>query len=459
MGRIKGQSCPMALPDQPPLVEPLAPGHGLYFLHIPKTAGSASRDAIASCFHPTDVQVVNTLPDLAPIRPGIVSSARFISGHLGRLVSVSARQPLRTITLLREPMSRALSHLRHLRVRGIDDGTLTPIVQSMGIDAFVRSDIGACELRNVQTRQLGQTDPSEAMDLIRNRGTEGARLSACSGRRALLDEAKRALEGAWRVGVQDDVAGFVSAVRVGLGWPPAARVERANTAEDMGAQGASAGGASGSVSGGLSEPGAPADDVLEAETRARLEDLQDLDLPLWDFARQLVASRAEAFSPRAIESAYRAFMAQQQRIGECELTMDMPIRGLGWLWPERSEAGEWWRWMGPEPSASIDLPLAEGRDLQLRFAAAAQTPDVVSSLRIEANGHPLELDRWQVPWAMCGPTQCNAVIPARAIAAGAGMTRLAFHVGRVVQPASEWPGHGDTRKLGLYLGWVRIEPA
>lgn len=145
----------------------------LYFLHIPKTAGTSIRywlldlfssDDYLECFHlkPLQQQALETL-----------ESHRFFSGHFGlKLHEILSRKP-KTITWLRDPIDREISQYFYLRANAkefrehVDDpvSSIHPF-SSRYLDAVLTSGLpqlcqnehpGYCD--NLQVRYLAGLSP------------------------------------------------------------------------------------------------------------------------------------------------------------------------------------------------------------------------------------------------------------------------------------------------------------
>jgi hypothetical protein len=128
---------------------------------------------------------------------------------------------------------------------------------------------------------------------------------------------------------------------------------------------------------------------------------------------------------------------------------DRKIDGSGWWPPEESRT-----WM-TSPTASIVTRLRAGNDYELTFRVTMGiAPDVLASLHLDVNGHPIELAARQDPkgaWVFRGH------LPGKVVARDDRKTTLRFSVNRVVTPKSLGINE-DTRTLAVQFDWLRIEP-
>ncbi|MEM1088759.1 MAG: sulfotransferase family 2 domain-containing protein [Pseudomonadota bacterium] len=138
----------------------MPPHNHHFFMHIPKTAGTTLRTVLELRFDaqrtvPSD-QVMRQsfngnyppIPYLMELSEDVWSNTQLLRGHYPwQLMKRFARTPV-MLTMLREPVARSVSHLRHVRRNAAwaKDLSLADIMQKR---AFVQSHIA-----NIQTRML-----------------------------------------------------------------------------------------------------------------------------------------------------------------------------------------------------------------------------------------------------------------------------------------------------------------
>lgn len=227
-----------------------------FFCHIPKTAGTSTRLALARQFgeeaiypQPDDEQRLAGF-DIDLLRTEFErrgDEIRVIVGHYPLWVVDLLGEQFRCFTLLRDPVARTLSHLRYQRL--IDDNYAGKSLE----EAYATPANLFGVIHNMMVKMLG-TEPGELKDV--------AQWVTCTDEH--LERAKRALENMDVVGVQTQYGSFLADLEKTFGWDMGEEV-RANTTNY--------------------EP-------VDPEFTQRIARDSPLDMALYHFARDLVASRA-----------------------------------------------------------------------------------------------------------------------------------------------------------------------
>ncbi|MGC9195589.1 MAG: sulfotransferase family 2 domain-containing protein [Syntrophobacteraceae bacterium] len=149
----------------------------LIFLHIPKTGGTTLKSILDREYgrnHTVSmgIEISSCIPELAAIRIESRREIQVLRGHFFFGIHELLPSPYQYITILRDPVRRAISHYYH--VLGTKWHPLHELVVSRGLSLEDYVTSGVCpQMDNGQTRQLA--------------GVEGIPFGKCSER--LLDDA------------------------------------------------------------------------------------------------------------------------------------------------------------------------------------------------------------------------------------------------------------------------------
>lgn len=147
--------------------------HLVYFLHIPKTAGTSLHAFLARGIGPGRVLPPLLWDHLTDGRVTVEEDTRLISGHFGGLFPLWRRRWPRIVTVLRDPIARALSHIHH--VQRHDVHPLHPVAAGLSVGDYCRHPVLRSTVDNVQSRHLASL--SFALALLPREG-EGRPWSA-----------------------------------------------------------------------------------------------------------------------------------------------------------------------------------------------------------------------------------------------------------------------------------------
>jgi hypothetical protein len=246
----------------------------VFFLHLPKTAGMSFLKILETRFE-EDEMLVTTHHDLAPISIEEIQSYRFVVGHVGApFIDRLSPRPV-VLTMVRDPIERAISHYYYLRSYPQDQ--LPP--------DYRRHFRHACEshslldymdrcpqeavlyLSNVQTRFLG---PADSVDIQLHS-------------REFLEQAQRNLERFEFFGLLERFQDSLRLLSHALKWPPLKEPPHINKT-----------------------PNRIKQSELDPETLGRLTELNELDLELYETACTIFESRYSQMLDRSPRSERRA---------------------------------------------------------------------------------------------------------------------------------------------------------
>jgi hypothetical protein len=118
----------------------------LVFLHFMKVGGTSLSDLFARWFAGERARVHMFVDDLALMPPPVLANLRLIAGHIPFAALALVPPPYRTLAVLRDPLSRTLSHYSTLV-------SSDPGFQNLTLDQFVSDETFQLS-GNYQARQL-----------------------------------------------------------------------------------------------------------------------------------------------------------------------------------------------------------------------------------------------------------------------------------------------------------------
>lgn len=423
----------------------------LYFLHIPKTAGTTVRDWLQPLFREREQLPAEHLADLDKIDPDQLHEFCFAAGHFGwRLMEISDRcgAGFEAITVLRDPIELALSGMRYVNEVPAEDlsklpGTVVEVVRRIA------------ELARLGVFPGGSADPTLVAEVehhtqrYRNMmvrflsaaGTEHADLPALTARD--LDVAISRLAGMRFFGLVEDLGWSAALFADAYGLPLRPISSRLNVTREQ-------------------------SDSISPEERQWLRDSDSLDVSLYEFARELFDSRVRDLRrkyelpddarPEDLEAPLlRSFLETEQGLslihsGEVGMSDGVLCEGFH---PRFFHApwDRWIRWSGPGLRSTIFLPLDTSAARHLRIEIkAALSDDIRDGLGIEINGSAIDVQRSYEQFADGSYFMvCEALVPHSVMQLGRQYTSISF-----VSPATL--REEDTGLLvGFALGKIYVQ--
>ncbi|MFM7425075.1 MAG: sulfotransferase family 2 domain-containing protein [Elainella sp.] len=430
----------------------------LYFCHIPKTAGMTFRTIIEDQFACEDVCPATLNAQLKKLSLEELRRYRLFRGHLGfsNLPSLLPDKRVINITVLREPVARVISHYDYIRRMPGDPHYAA--VKDMTLEEFAQRLTAGKLGKNIQTYHVAKT---ARFDLDKLSVEETLALATDS------------LDQFGFVGLVERFQDSLFLLSYIFGWKPILNSRKENAAKqkkplaEIPESTLAVIRANSQLDAELFQRAKATFeqrfDAMVADLLAKygsaLPDhkLPDHELPDRD-GSQLTPAQLTTLLEHHADQRYREL---HQPAGEIvSFNFNQPLRGTGWQrreYPLDNPIS--YRWIGPEPVATLDLPVKTDTDLCIEFqliCTGATTAEVVNSLKLDVNGHPvptflLQGDRDQ--------RLLQAQVPQPLLQNQRPFTNLRFKVAKTLALNSINPENPDQRLVGLALNFVQIFPA
>jgi hypothetical protein len=199
----------------------------VYFLHIPKTSGTSLYHSFLRMCGAEAVAPHLLWDDLVNGTYRLSGRPRIIAGHLGGFLPLWLKRWPRIVTILRDPLARALSHINH--VQRDQQHPLHPLAAGLSVGRYCEHPVLRRTVDNFQSRYLASLDFSLAlMPKSSERQGQGPYGSVSVGfenalhsldrETGLLDGAVRALDAIDAVGICEAHGTSLRVFAGALGW-------------------------------------------------------------------------------------------------------------------------------------------------------------------------------------------------------------------------------------------------
>ena len=392
----------------------------LFFMHIPKTAGMSMRQYLSNQYQADEICPAERWQHLLDLSRD-VGSYRLVRGHfrynLRQLVAPDAR----TLVVLREPLRRTVSALRHLG-RDPEFHQTYDLARHLTLGEMIRHpDIMALQ-RDVQARFLCASRWAEEVTLY----LEGARargLDADAGDQEsppAFQLAADRLETIEFVGITEQLGELVGSMAQEMNFHPSAHFPVINENPDR-------------------------VDPLLGLTEQELDIVREhntVDMQLYDFARKMLNGRG---FDRSMRQMVRSGVYQVPP-GSFEVEMSGIIPGSGW-YPAESAGRTSWRWTGPGRHFTLEVPLREDVSYRFDMTFSDPRPSGPGDFSVEINNYPIAFELWSEGELY----RCVFVIEQGLLAKNCGFCRIQIDTGETAKLSQS-----DIRRLGISVQRVEF---
>ena len=397
----------------------------LFFIHVPKTAGMSMRAYLRNQYPPAAVYPAMDWREAVRSDQPLTNFSLY-SGHFRANFAPKTPSGTSRLVVLRNPVARLLSALRHLR-RDPSFHVDHALARGKTLSEILHTPEIMAQQYNVQVHWLAAAAGwTEVDDYLRqNPKGESSDIEAEVDDDTLLQRAQNALTEIDFIGFTEDLRPVLFHLSEAMNFHPVISFPRLNETR---------------------EQDDPADHLDEAE-KALIRHATSLDQKLYAFAQDLVEQRRVHATIRRLRT------TQHYRIpdGAFEVSLQEPIPGSGWYVTE-TDAGRYFRWTGPDQRITLDLPLHD-HDYTVTIMFNRRADDLAKNFAVTANMTPLAVDQIST-----GDRSFRAsfIIPVGAIIAGQGAVRLVVDTGPTARPADA--GEADDRLLGIVVFRIMVSP-
>lgn len=187
----------------------------LYFMHIPKTAGTALQQYLARHYRAAEVCPHQVWPELLA-DGGALSGYRLFMGHFFNVQALIDRR-LPTISFVRDPLERAVSQFGHICRDPYHHLHDYAGQSGFDLDRFLQQPKGRNHLANYQSRHLAASDlpiqtekPARVLDQLNKWGDD-----------QVEEKALAAIDRFVVVGTVEEMDLSVNVIAARFGFPPA----------------------------------------------------------------------------------------------------------------------------------------------------------------------------------------------------------------------------------------------
>jgi hypothetical protein len=416
-------------------------GRPLFFLHVPKTAGTSLRELLSTRFARTDILAFNRNdpPQVRSQKLATLDQFGFIHGHEPfALVDNFQNRPF-VVTILRNPLERALSVFHYMRRQA-------PVVSEAlekGQISSARAHDYAASAR-LQLREFLHHEPLAASRHLGNIQTWLLTTTALNARfeyredynvsvsQSDLSRAKEHLSLCDVVGLTERIRESVDLLSWSWQVRPFGEISTANRSN-----------------------GRETLNSLDRSTLAALMEFTSCDQELYNFACELFEERHQKMiRQRLLSSANRVRdeSANPYISDRTACAFEGPIPGDGWYAPERW--GErWFSWTGPTRDSTIELASPPGREFCLTLGVLhAMNAESLISTEVHLNGVALQLQVTPEE----GGFILTAGVAGTTVRPRGEMNRIAIRVPGVMRPCEQDSTADDSRLLGIAVYRVEL---
>ena len=405
----------------------------LFFCHIPKTAGTTLTHILSNHFRHAEIFPYHGWDSVPQnLSQFEITNYRLYHGHFPWSSTVSLLgEPLASATMLRNPIERVLSAYHH--IAGIADHPLHNVIG--GSNATLERFIDKVELAQYSNTHVAFLGSKALQNLSIKDARYAKNIMAREIQRpADLTLAKERLEQIEFFGITELFDESMHLLSHTFHWEPLQEFESHNLGVNT-----------------------RTIDAYNSQTIERLCDLNQLDLELYQFSRNLFSKRYKQLVVSLLWDSFSRRRDPVQLERTVDIQFDDAIQGYGWYPREINSSGRYFRWSGPSNRSTLLIMIAPSE--HMTFTAAifhAVSTETLKGLQIRINDVFLNL-HFHFDEQLKA-TIVSADFNGRCLDTNNSISSVEFIVPETLAPNMLDNTNKDSRKLGLAIYWVRIGP-
>ena len=400
----------------------------MFFLHIPKTAGSSFRDLLRRRFLPDSVlsldeEKIKSIDEVLPL----LNRYPLVQGHLPyETVDYFSKRPF-VFTVLRDPVERAISVFYYMKRR-------ITLLNQLG---------QADRLEITRVKDLLKAEPLTLLEFIQSEPQAAARqlgnlqvdylTMPCSrydkSQDAVITErelelAKERLSDIDAFGLVERLPETTEYLAYRLQARPFDKLAWINQTRSR-----------------------PMPEEIDADTKAALEELTRYDRQLYKFATELFEQRRMQMLRELLTRHAGQIFVKDQPLRERapSFIAGALLPGEGWYAPE-TDGTRWYNWTGPETESWVELDSPSGSKCTLQLGVLhALRSESLAELELYLNGAQL---KHEVHRDAFGHT-VSAPVPASLLRGNGKKNRVLLRIPDPSRPCDSDPLNDDSRVLGV----------
>jgi len=432
----------------------------LYFLHIPKTAGTTLMAILEEHFDYDSILQPHDWQALLANFPKDFSKIRIARGHFGYGFHRCLPKPPVYITMLRDPTNKIMSMyhqmLQDAAKRGKSKYSKMSLLEMINTTKKKKHIFSKHQTRHLaldldiisSTKNFNHL---EKVSFSLEKSSEF--LFPEISDEDLLELAKKHLSSFPFFGLMERFEDSLNLLCYVFGWRPIKFVKKRNVTPDS------------------------IKKELDEETNSAISKLIQLDNQLYQYAKNLFEENINQMTKDLKNKFYNVKMKNlsptelifqlleqnyEQRIQKQKILLQESIdynfiekiSGTGWYYRalnENKQSGL--RWTGPSTESSIDFSLKRDKDLIIRFCIKPIKKKLLENLTLHIDGTQIDL---KISAENMGTVIFEGSISKLIKPEEKKFSRLMFNIDKTFNPSSLITSSKDTRKLGLLFYWIKI---